>query len=66
MGRSKHPTLVKYFHEQKYWSRLGIHADSRPLDERPWREVWEYDIIMDEQTEAEKPKKKSVMHGGPR
>jgi hypothetical protein len=63
---TKHPTIAKYFHEQKYWMRLGIHADPRPLDERPWREVHEYDIIMDEQTEHEKPKSRPTMRGGSR
>jgi hypothetical protein len=50
--------VAKYFHEQKYWQRLGIHADARPLEERPWKEAWEYGIIMEEQHEAEKPKPK--------
>jgi len=57
-GKTHHPTVAKYFHEQKYWQRLGIHADARPLEERPWKEAWEYNIIMEEQHEAEKPKPK--------
>jgi hypothetical protein len=58
--------MVKYLHEQKFWQRLGIHADSRPLDERPWREVWEYNIIMEEQSHSEKPKPNRQMRGGSR
>jgi len=45
--------VAKFFREHDYWTRLGIHLDSRPLDDRPLREALEYDIIMDEIISAE-------------
>jgi hypothetical protein len=65
-GKTNHPTIAKYFHEQKYWQRLGIHTDTRSLEERPWKEVWEYDIIMEEQHHAEQPKPNRNVRGGAR
>jgi hypothetical protein len=36
--------LVKFLRERRFWMELGIPA--RPLDERDWREVEEYEDIM--------------------
>jgi hypothetical protein len=53
-GRTKHPTLIKYWEEKKFWHRLGIRTDPRPLEDRPWREVHEYGVIMEEEAAWEK------------
>jgi len=38
------PVLAKFITERRRWRMLGIPA--RPLDERPWWEADDYDLIM--------------------
>jgi hypothetical protein len=64
-GRSPHPTVAKFFREQDYWKRLGIHLDSRPLSERPTREVEEYEMIMAELIAHENRTTRAANRGAP-
>lgn len=48
LGRSRHPTIGKYSSEHEYWKRFGLHLDPRPLEDRPWLEVLQYDLITQE------------------
>lgn len=45
-GTSGPPSLNKFALEQQFWQRLGHHLDSRPLSERPWREVEDYVLFV--------------------
>lgn len=51
MGKSAHPTIAKFWSERAWHEQLGVALDPRPLAERPWREVREYELIM--QAEAQ-------------
>jgi hypothetical protein len=42
---SRHPTITKAWRERAWWNEYGQRLDPRPLDERPWREVEEYETL---------------------
>ena len=56
MGKTSHPTIIKWWSERAWNEQLGIHVDPRPVGDRPWREVDEYMKLM--QVEAQQMKAK--------
>lgn len=46
VGKTKHPTIAKFWRESAYHERLGITVDPRPLSKRPHKEVEEYEVLM--------------------
>ena len=56
MGKTSHPTIVKFWSERAWHEQLGVAVDPRPLADRPWREVREYELIMRAEAEAHNEK----------
>jgi hypothetical protein len=58
MEQATHPTIKKFWSERAFHERLGIVIDPRPLGERPWREVREYELMFQAEAQASKEKSK--------
>lgn len=61
MQTTTHPTIAKYWSERAWWEQLGLHIDERPLRQRPWREVVQYEVIM--QAEAQVRRQEAHSNG---
>lgn len=61
MGKTSHPTIAKYWSERAWHEQLGVPVDPRPVSERPWREVVEYQRLM--QMEAQVRQAEMKKHG---
>jgi len=54
MGNTTHPTISKFWSERAWHEQLGVSVDPRPIHERPWREVREYELIMQAEVQVRK------------
>lgn len=46
-------TIGKFWAERAWHTRLGVVYDPRPVPDRPWKEVEEYEVIMTAETAHE-------------
>jgi hypothetical protein len=62
VGSTTHPTIAKLWSERNWYSQIGAAIDPRPVRDRPWREVREYEVYM--QAEAHVHKEQELRSRG--
>ena len=54
VGKTTDPTIAKFWSERAWHEQLGVSIDQRPVAERPWREVREYELLMQAEVQVHK------------